>query len=386
MNTILAVGILLIIVSYVTRKSNYALLIGFAFAFLIMGFQSNVEGDYMGYMENYNRMFTGGGAESRTMEDEPVFTYVMKFFSFFSPWWLFVIFLSVFQTTVLVWLVSKYALRQYRFIAPVLFFFTFNMMLLQMKAMRQAFAIELMVLAMMEIDRTTITKKNELILTSTKSKRKIPWMPILLAVAAFFSHNSAALMFPFLLLFYIVKRNQHGLLHSGNSWLFPVIITALYLFLYEIKLIFLNQYLISFAMLDEDFRLASYLGENELDNQFQISWLIVLYDAIIVFLVAWCYRFADSKMRVFSWISIAAAFFDMLFFGIGSLARMQMYFVVFNLVVYPHVALHLRKKCGSIAVLVFLVFLLGYAVKTSYPWIIGMDEGRFGTYRFIFMQ
>lgn len=385
MNIILAVGILLIIVSFVTRKSKYAPQIGFAFVLLIMAFQSNVDGDYMSYMEGYNQMYAGGSMDSRTIEDEPVFTYLMKFFSFFTPWWLFVIFLSLFQTAVLSRLVVIYAPKQYQFIAAVLFFFTFNMMLLQMKAMRQAFAIELMILAMMEIDRITMTKDKGLTTAGIKTKRKIPWMAILLSIAAFFSHNSAALMFPFLLLFYIVKCNPKGLLRSGNSILFPVIITALYLFLYEIKVIFLNQYLIGFAMLDEDFRLASYLGENELENQFRISWLIVLYNAVIVFLVAYFYRFADSKMRVFSWISISAAFFDMLFFGIGSLARMQMYFVVFNLVVYPHIALQLRKKYGGIAVLVFLVFLLGYAVKTSYPWIIGMDDGRFGTYRFIFM-
>lgn len=376
MNIILAVGILLIIVSFATRKSKYAPLIGFAFVFLIMGFQSNVEGDYMSYMEDYNQMFSGGAAESRTFEDEPIFPFLFKFFSLFSPWWLFVIFISLFQTSILIRLVEKYSPKQNQFIAAILFFFTFNMMLLQMKAMRQAFAIELMVLAIMEIDKAT----------RMKAKSRIPWIAILVASMAYFTHNSAALMFPFLLLFYIVKRHPEALTHSGNSIIFPIIVTCAYLFLYVIKVTFLNQYLIGFAMLDEDFRLARYLGEEELENQFDISWLIVMYDAVIVFLVAWSYKFADSKMRVFSWISIVAAFFDMLFFGIGSLVRMQMYFVVYNLVVYPHVAVHIRKKFGNIAVLVFIVFLLGYAIKTSYPWIIGVDNGRFGTYQFVFCQ
>ena len=52
MNIILTVGLLLIIVSYATRKSKYAPLIGFAFVFLIMGFQSGVEGDYMNYKDS----------------------------------------------------------------------------------------------------------------------------------------------------------------------------------------------------------------------------------------------------------------------------------------------------------------------------------------------
>ena len=122
-----------------------------------------------------------------------------------------------------------------------------------------------------------------------------------------------------------------------------------------------------------------------MENAFDISWLIVLYDAIIMFLVAWYYRFADSRMRVFCWASMVAAIGDMLFFGIGSLPRIIMYLVVFNLAVYPAVATQLNRKFGRIWALAFLVLLLGYAVKTSLPWMLGTDGGRFGTYRFIFM-
>lgn len=370
MNIILVTGILLIIASLATEK-KYKPYIGFAFVFLIMGFQSGVEGDFMAYMQEYNGLSASQVVDSRTIEDEPVFPYLMKFFSFFSPYWLFILLMSLFECYVLERFVSRYAKGPYQFIAAILFFFAFNMMLMQMKALRQGFAIELMVAAFLLLER---------------KKKKFPWVPLLLAVTAFFTHNSSLVAVPFLILFYFATRRDNFLTKTGNGDLFPVIMVGIYLFVYFIKTTILNDYLISFALLsDEDFRLSGYFSENEMENAFNISWLIVLYDAIIMFLVAWYYRFADSRMRVFCWASMIAAIGDMLFFGIGSLPRIIMYLVVFNLAVYPAVALQLSKKFGKIWALAFLVLLVGYAVKTSLPWMLGVDDGRFGTYRFIFM-
>ena len=371
MNIILVTGILLIIVSLITEK-KYKPYVGFAFILLIMGFQSGVEGDFMAYGTEFDTIGRSQTVDSRTIEDEPVFPYLMKFFTYVAPYWLFVLVLSLFQVFVLERLVSRYAKGPYQFIAAILFFFTFNMMLMQMKAMRQGLAIELMVAAFLLMER--------------KRKKKFPWIPALLAVTAFFSHNSSFVAVPFLVMFYFATRRENAFTKMGNGDLFPVLMEALYFFVYFIKTTILNDYLISFALLtDEDFRLSGYFSENEMENAFDISWLIVLYDAIIMFLVAWYYRFADSRMRVFCWASMVAAIGDMLFFGIGSLPRIIMYLVVFNLAVYPAVATQLNRKFGRIWALAFLVLLLGYAVKTSLPWMLGTDGGRFGTYRFIFM-
>ena len=217
-------------------------------------------------------------------------------------------------------------------------------------------------------------------------KQKFPWLAVLAVVAAFFTHNSAAVAIPFVILFYFANRKPLFLTKGGNGDLFPVIMVGIYLLAYFLKTTILNDYLIGFAMLsDEDFRLSAYLSEEEMIHAFNISWLIVFYDAVIVFFVSWYFRFADSKMRVFCWASIAAAFGDMLFFGIGSLPRIIMYLVVFNLVVYPAVTLQISRKFGKVWALIFIVFLVGYAIKTSLPWMLGTDDGRFGTYEFVFM-
>ncbi len=369
MNIILTSGILLIIVSLVTKK-KYKPYIGFAFVFLIMGFQSGVEGDFMEYMQEYNEAVSSTGMESRTIEEEPVFPYLMKFFGFFAPYWLFILLMSLLECFVLEKFVSRYAKGPYQFISAILFFFAFNMMLLQMKALRQGFAIELMVASFLLLER---------------KKKKFPWGPLLLAIMSFFTHNSSLVAVPFLILFFFATRREQFLTKWGNGNLFPVIMVGVYMFVYFIKTTILNDYLIGFAMLSDDSRFSGYLSDREMENAFNISWLIVLYDAIIIFIVAWYYRFADSCMRVFCWASMIAAIGDMLVFGIGSLPRIIMYLVVFNMAVYPSVAQQLSRKFGKIWALAFLVLLVGYAIKTSLPWMLETVDGRFGTYRFVFM-
>lgn len=370
MNIILAVGILLIAVSLWFRE--YKPLIGFAFVFLIMGFQSNVEGDFMSYMEEFNAIAEGIEYDSRTLEAEPILPFLMRLCSHIGPFWLFVSAMSAFQTFVLVLFVDKFAIGNYKFIAAILFFFTFNMMLLQMKAMRQGLAVEFIVLSFIFIDK----EKDDI----------IPWLSVLFAVVAYLTHNSSIIALPFLLLFYLASKNPQFLTNMGNDDSFPILMVVIYLFIYYLKTTILNTYLVRLALLDEEFRLASYLGEQELSLAFNISWLIVLYDGIIVFLVSWFYRYADSQMRVFIWASIIAAIGDMLLFGIGSLPRIIMYLTVINLIVYPAVIQKIDEEYGRLEAIAFSVLLFGYALKTSLPWIVGMEDARFGTYQFVFIN
>ena len=193
------------------------------------------------------------------------------------------------------------------------------------------------------------------------------------------------------------KASLRTMIKRAFRWLkghnvMPFVMVAIYLVLYYFKVTVLYQYMVPLILLTsgDANRLASYADTTNyaesLDaNLMDISPLIVLYDAVIVFLVTGLYKSAGPRMRVFCIISIFAAFGDMLFFGAGTFARMIMYFVVFNLVVYPTVALHIRRKYGRIWVPVFIVMIIGYAVKTSLPWITEMAGDRFGNYRFVFM-
>ena len=402
MNIILAAGIILIVLSIVFIK-KWPPYWGFLIVFLIMGFQDNVEGDYVNYKDEYEQIAVNHIADSRTMEDEPVMPVIESFVSYLGPFWLFVLLMSLFQAYVLTEFVKRYCPKPYQFLAAILFFFTFNMMLLQMKAMRQGLAIEMMMAAFMLADR-----------------KKHQWISLVVAVMAYYTHNSSLLVLPFFLVFFYisveadVKRflRKLGIIKGkvkessvpkvrkeGNVWskllrhplTMPALMVTVYLVMYYFKITVLNQYMIPLMILTGgNNRLAGYadttnIAESLDANLFEISPLIVLYDAVIVFLVSAYYKSAGPRMRVFCAMSIAAAFGDMLFFGAGTFARMIMYYVVFNLAVYPAVALRIKRKFGKKWALVFAVFLLGYAVKTSLPWITGMEPDRFGNYQFIFM-
>ena len=411
---ILTVGILLVAVSFIAGKKLPPYW-GFILVFLIMGFQEGVEGDFMTYKEEYEAMAVDHIPNSRTIDDEPVMPYLESLFTYFGPFWLYILVLSAFQCYVITRFVRRYCPKPYQFLAAILFYFSFNMMLLQMKALRQGLAIEMMLLAFMMADE----KKGRL-------------LSLAVVVLAYFTHNSALLIVPFYLLFMAVsirpqllkkkkrkiyrvvnrpqvaaaqeaKRGEvrrgalRTIIKRAYRWLaghnvMPFVMVAIYLVLYYFKVTVLYQYMVPLILLTsgDANRLASYADTTNyaesLDaNLMDISPLIVLYDAVIVFLVTGLYKSAGPRMRVFCIISIVAAFGDMLFFGAGTFARMIMYFVVFNLVVYPTVALHIRRKYGRIWVPVFILMIIGYAVKTSLPWITEMAGDRFGNYRFVFM-
>ena len=273
-------------------------------------------------------------------------------------------------------------MNDYQYLAAILFYFTFMMMLWQMKAIRQGFAIEMMLLAFILVD---------------EKKKLFP--PLICSLIAFSIHNSSLILGPFLLLYYLVKEDKNISQEDVKKGFvirnLPVIVTTLYFVVYAIKITFLQQYLApwAFLMLDEtDSRFAGYLDEsNTKEGMFslmgaEVSLLNVAYDAIIVFVVSWFYRFATKRMRLFAIFSIIAAFGDMLFFGLGSLTRLFMFFTVFNIVVYPAVCKQINIKYGKLVTLVFIVLLIGYAWKTSVPWMLESDEGRFGSYQFVFWK
>lgn len=377
MNPILITGILLVVVSFLLRE-KMSVKLGFLFAFIIMAFQAGVEGDYMVYMQHFSNLHSGANIDWEIFEGEPVLLFLMNFFPFDSQF-LFTFCLFLFEIVIVVRLVERYSPQEYRFLAAILFYFTINMMLFQMKGLRQGLAIELTILAFLLVDTTKWRKCSFVIIA-----------------VAFFTHRSMLVMLPFYILFYFAVTKPTFLINKESSKtkkdFIPILLVGVYLLLFFVKMKFLNQFLAPLILLtaNEGNRFASYADSNNTiegmsANLFEISPLIVLYDAIIIYLVASCLRKADPKMKVFCIISIVAAFGDMLFFGVGVFARIIMYMVIFNLVVYPAVLLDIRKKYGRVGTVVFIVFLLGYAVKTSLPWILETEGDRFGNYHFIFM-
>lgn len=375
MNIILTSGILLIIASLVFQKNKkVSPYWGFIFVFIIMGFQEGVEGDFMGYKESYETMAKGMDVDLSTEAEDTVWLFLNETFSKVFPFWLFIILLAAFECSVLFNLGNKYGSRKYGWVGPVMFFFTFYMMLIQMKALRQGFAVGITVLAYLMAGR-----------------RKGFWWSMVLMIAAFFVHHSTLVAMPFILWHLIVSHDKDynkmpiATKHK-EGFLFPFVMTAAFLFVYTLKTTVFSAWMSQLSLLGQmnDIALAGYL-ESEQKYAFDISWLIVLYDAVMVFLCSWFMKQVSHRQRLLAIASIVACYGDMLLFGMGSLPRICMFYNVYSIVTYPLITEKIEARFGKVAAVVFIVFLIGYAVKTSLPMIISSEGDSFGTYRFVFM-
>lgn len=375
MNIILTTGILLIVLSFIFQKNKkISPYWGFLLVFLIMGFQSGVEGDFMNYMHQYEAVAKGGSYDSVTSANDTVWIFLYIIFGKIFPFWAFIIVLAGFECKILYELGSRYGSKQYGWVGPILFFFTFYLMLIEMKALRQGLAVEITVLAYL----------------MTTQKKGVLWSAALMIIATFV-HHSSLLVVPFIVYQIIVSRNSgfdhdQETINAKHGMLFPIVMVVIYMIVYSAKSTSLGDTLTQLAMLGEaqNIQLSGYL-ESEQEHAIEISFLIVLYDAVLVFLCSWFYQRTTQRNKVFAIASIIGCFGDMLFFGMGSLPRMMTYFYVYNIITYPLLAEMIAKKYGKTAALVLIVFLVGYAMKTSLPMITSTERADFGTYRFVFM-
>lgn len=371
--TILFTGILLIIYSVLARNvKRYNLAIGFMFAFIIMAFQSNVEGDFMSYMQDF------GSGKSRTMDDEPLWIFLqMPFYSL--GWQSFVFFLAGFQVWAVYKLTKIYAPFRYQYLGAILFFFTFGMMLIQMKALRQGLATEISLLPF---------------LLYIENKRTLFQRAIVCfgpATAAFLVHNSAIVTFlPATILFLMYQKGW--MISAGkkrrNEWSLSLVISIAFLTLFFLKKTVFSNFFVAMSEIlkANEMRLGGYLVKDQNEDMLNISWLIVMYDAVMAFLCSWFFEKTTGKWRILAMMAIISYFADMLLFGMGALPRIGYYFTIVNTAVIPCIVRAIHDRYGKTFAILFTIFCIGYAVKTSLPWLTTTTDGRFGTYEFSFFD
>jgi len=365
---ILYLGLILIVISFIRREKT-SLVVGFALVFSIMGFQEGVDGDYMAYKYAFEH-----NEVSLTNEQEPLWNLIT---SLIYPigWYAFVALISLFQTWVLYRITKKHASNKFRWLAPIIFFFWFGMMLIQMKALRQGLAIELCLLPM--------------VFDLSNKKRKWLWC-FAPCVAAYFIHNSSIIMLPIIILYYlqVTKGFFNNISKTGRGeYFYPSVITFFFVITYSLKGTIIYNYLHSMSLMLSDFRLGTYLEMNETNGEiFVMSDLIVFADAIFVFLLTWSYRYLSGVQRILVIMAVIANFFDMFFFGLGSLARIGYFYLPALIVAIPNATELISKRFGNLIGYLFIIICIAYGVKTSLPWLTDSLDGRFANYRFIFLK
>ena len=138
---ILIVGILLTLYG-IFAKQKYSVWVGIFFVLLIMGFQEGVPGDYQGYQFSFNTGGSDGTSGGSVKLTEFSFIWITTTFSKFMNFHLFVLLTSICQSIIFALLIKEYTDKRYQSFGVLIVFFTVNIMLLQMKAIRQGYAVD----------------------------------------------------------------------------------------------------------------------------------------------------------------------------------------------------------------------------------------------------
>ena len=199
---ILVLGILLLIYGVIAKK--YSVLAGMFFVFLIMGFQEGVPGDY----QEYQHLFEGGGASAGDItvkEGEFSYIWLTQALSGVVSYHFFVFFTSFLQCLVIGFMIKSYSNNSYHYFGVLLVYFCFFIMMIQMKAMRQGYAVDTLLLAYWFL-----------------GKRKIV-LSIITMIISYGFHNSIIIATPFyvaILLLILLKGKEKAVetpLNKKNS-------------------------------------------------------------------------------------------------------------------------------------------------------------------------
>lgn len=375
---ILIVGLLLILYGIIS-KQKYSVGVGMFFVLLIMGFQEGIPGDYMGYKDTFRSGNVDVGIMGSTAKKgEFAYIWTVETFSKFMNFHWYVLLTAIVQCLAMGLMIKNYADRKYWYFGVLLIFFTFNIMMLQMKAMRQGYAMDMLLLAYFLL-----------------GKRKYIWA-LIPAVLAYGFHNSSIIAIPFFVVLWamiFLRRKERTEVYM------PVTVnkqkgygTALWaaggLFaFYVLKFVVFANYINPFLEGLDAFEYSGYLEAME---ERSVSWWILLYHVVIVFAVTLYYvNEKDFFRKYLALLTIVAMFLGIGTFGFGNLMRVPAYFIIFCIVAFPNVAGMLHRSYGKQVALGFVLFNMLYIMYNSVGNMVSMntDSGTgFGPFTFSFLN
>lgn len=372
--TILVVGIFLILYGVYSKK--YSVWVGMLFVLLIMGFQENIPGDYM----SYKYTFEHGDANvlgSTTKESEFFYLWIISTMPKFLTFHWYVLLISTVQCLAMGLMIKEFAVKHYHYFGVLLIFFTFYIMLIQMKAMRQGYGVDMLLLAYYLLG---------------KRKYLLSFVP---AIITFGFHNTSIVALPFFvvlwLMMFLHRKDKRAIEPIGYNKQNGIATAAwvaggLFVF-YLLKFVFFANYINPFLQGLEVFEYADYL---DVIDERAISWWILFYHIITVFAVTLYYvNEKDFFRRYLAMLTIVAMFLGIGTFGFGNLMRMSAYFIIFSIVVFPNVAGMLKQLYGKQVALAFVLFNMLYVMYGSVGKMISMDFSSgtgFGSFAFSFLN
>lgn len=375
---ILIVGILLIIYGIVS-KQKYSVGVGMFFVLLIMGFQEGIPGDFMEYKDIFKSGTVDVGIMGSTAkEGEFAYIWTVETFSKFMNFHWYVLITALVQCLAMGLMIKNFADRKYWYFGVLLIFFTFNIMMLQMKAMRQGYAMDMLLLAYYLL-----------------GKRKYLWS-LIPAMLAYGFHNSSIIAIPFFVVLWVmmflrrkdkVETYTPAVVNKQRGYGTALWAAGSLFAFYVLKFVVFANYINPFLEGLDAFEYSGYLETME---ERSVSWWILLYHIVIVFAVTLYYvNEKDFFRKYLALLTIVAMFLGIGTFGFGNLMRVPAYFIIYCIVVYPNVAGMLHRSYGKEVALGFVLFNMLYVMYGSVGNMLSMktDSGTgFGPFTFSFLN
>lgn len=354
---ILVVGLLLIVYCLVTKK--FSVWVGMLFVLLILGFQENIPGDYYNFKSLFEFGDPGKEYGGQARKYEFLYIWLTMTMSKFMNFHTFVFLTSLLQCFVMALMIKTYANKRYQYFGLLLIFFTQNILLMQMKAMQQGYAVDLLFLGFYLLG---------------KHKYLLSIIPVIFAYGC---HNSSSIVFPFFLVLWGImylqrkrkndKMEQYVIQTHGKAIRFAMTCTICLWIFYILKFTIFDSYINPFLNELEFFEYSSYTEEMKTDTN--IAFWIMLYYTICTFAIALYYEYEHNLFKKYlAIISLICVFLTVGILGYSNLMRVNMYFIIFSVVVYPNVTAVLRKNYGKNMaqsfVIVNILFVMFFSVRT----------------------
>lgn len=309
MQTVILLNILVVTISFFARfkQTKYALEVSFLIIFLFTALRFNFGTDYQSYLKLFSSIHSYSSIFSLNVEFENIekgwliLCFIFKPIGFFGM----IFVLSAFICYTYYSIIKKYVAVNYYWFAIFIYVFTFEIMMIQFSAIRQALAIAIFI-------------------NSTKylTEEKKPIKYLIMILFAGLIHTSAFIMFPFV--FLSLKKNQ-------NINIMGYII----LIVFFILLFFGNIILQYFPLLITLTTGARYLSTFNVETMGASTLVGIIFWSLLSLITFYYSLKQPNHIKILFYFVLFYFIVYTLINLIWLVNRIGFYFVPFTIIVYP---------------------------------------------------
>jgi transmembrane protein EpsG len=356
MQTVIILNIIAVFIAFLARFKHFERMLEFAFVFIFfftaLRFDFGTDyHSYLDYFDQINQYTNINLINFNLFPVEPgwvILNFIFKPVGFFG----FIFILSAFLCYTYYSLIKKYVNPKFYWLAVLIYVFTFDIMLLQFSAMRQALAVALFITSIKYLDE----KKN-------------PVKYVLLNLFAGLFHTSAFILIP-IVVFSLEKFKKSN-------------ISGLLIFTLFFMLLFWGVHILSQLKEFSSFIFGQrYLSRFDINPNSSTTLTGIIFWSSIMLSVLYYSRYQPQNMKYLFFLCSINYLVYVLYPLVFLSSRIGYYFVPFTIIVYPSIIQNEKNKLLKYGILSLYLTLIFYNFNKSFQldWVI---EG-YSTYQTIF--